>query len=128
MCGSLPAGVRAMPTDRSSAAELVAIAPDVILATSSPALAASQHATRTVPIVFTSVVDPVGGGFVDSSGAAGRKHHRICAVRIRPEREMAGAAQGDRTRRDASGRPSRCCHHKDRRPASRLQFRPWRLR
>src|SRR5262245_49319833 len=28
--------------------------------------AASQHATRTVPIVFTSVVDPVGGGFVDS--------------------------------------------------------------
>jgi putative ABC transport system substrate-binding protein len=51
---------------RSSAAELVAIAPDVILATSSPALAASQHATRTVPIVFTSVVDPVGGGFVDS--------------------------------------------------------------
>ena len=51
---------------RSSAAELVATAPDVILATSSPALAASQHATRTVPIVFTSVVDPVGGGFVDS--------------------------------------------------------------
>jgi putative ABC transport system substrate-binding protein len=51
---------------RSSAAELVAIAPDVILATSSPALVASQHATRTVPIVFTSVVDPVGGGFVDS--------------------------------------------------------------
>src|SRR3954468_24442833 len=37
---------------RRSAAELVAIAPDVILATSSPALAASQHATRTVPIVF----------------------------------------------------------------------------
>jgi putative ABC transport system substrate-binding protein len=51
---------------RGSAAELVAIAPDVILATSSPALVASQHATRTVPIVFTSVVDPVGGGFVDS--------------------------------------------------------------
>ena len=51
---------------RSSAAELVATGPDVILATSSPALAASQHATRTVPIVFTSVVDPVGGGFVDS--------------------------------------------------------------
>src|SRR5262245_5606306 len=50
---------------RSSAAELAAIAPDVILATSSPVLAASQHATRTVPIVFTSVVDP-GGGFIDS--------------------------------------------------------------
>ena len=56
---------------RSSAADLVAIAPDVILATSSPALAASQHATRTVPIVFTSVVDPVGGGFVDSLARPG---------------------------------------------------------
>jgi putative tryptophan/tyrosine transport system substrate-binding protein len=56
---------------RRSAAELVAIAPDVIVATSSPALAASQHATRTVPIVFTSVVDPVGGGFVDSLGQPG---------------------------------------------------------
>jgi putative tryptophan/tyrosine transport system substrate-binding protein len=56
---------------RSSAAELVAIAPDVILATSSPALAASQHATRTVPIVFTSVVDPVGGGFVDNLARPG---------------------------------------------------------
>ena len=56
---------------RSSAAELVAIAPDVIVATSSPALAASQHATRTVPIVFTSVVDPVGGGFIDSLARPG---------------------------------------------------------
>jgi putative ABC transport system substrate-binding protein len=56
---------------RKSAAELVAFAPDVILATSSPALAASQQATRTVPIVFTSVVDPVGGGFVDSLARPG---------------------------------------------------------
>jgi putative ABC transport system substrate-binding protein len=56
---------------RKSAAELVAFTPDVILATSSPALAASQQATRTVPIVFTSVVDPVGGGFVDSLARPG---------------------------------------------------------
>jgi putative ABC transport system substrate-binding protein len=49
---------------RESAAQLVAFAPDVILATSSPALAALQQVTRTVPIVFASVVDPVGGGFV----------------------------------------------------------------
>ena len=49
---------------RKSAAQLVAFAPDVILATSSPALAALQQVTRTVPIVFASVVDPVGGGFV----------------------------------------------------------------
>ena len=49
---------------RESAAQLVALAPAVILATSSPALAALQQVTRNVPIVFASVVDPVGGGFV----------------------------------------------------------------
>jgi putative ABC transport system substrate-binding protein len=47
------------------AAELVALAPDVIIATSSAAVAALQRATRTVPIVFVSVIDPVGGGFVE---------------------------------------------------------------
>ena len=51
--------------NRQYAAELVALAPDVILATGSgvPAL---KQATRTVPIVFTIVPDPVGLGFVDS--------------------------------------------------------------
>ena len=39
--------------------------------------------------------------------AAGRQRHRLHAVRIQPEREMAGAAQADRAQRDASGRPSR---------------------
>src|SRR5215467_1923815 len=43
---------------RKYAAELLALAPDVILANSSAALAALLQATRTVPIVFTSVVDP----------------------------------------------------------------------
>jgi putative ABC transport system substrate-binding protein len=51
---------------RSHAAELVALAPDVILSSGSPAVAALQQATRTVPIVFTVVGDPVGAGFVDS--------------------------------------------------------------
>jgi putative ABC transport system substrate-binding protein len=51
---------------RISAAELVALAPDVILAGSSPAVTALQQLTRTVPIVFVSVVDPVGAGFVES--------------------------------------------------------------
>jgi putative tryptophan/tyrosine transport system substrate-binding protein len=48
------------------AAELVALAPDVILATSTPAVPALQQATHTVPIVFVGVTDPVGGGFVKS--------------------------------------------------------------
>ena len=65
------------------------------------------QATRTVPIVFTLAVDPVGAGFVDEPGAAGRQRHRFHPVRIRHQREMAGAAQRDRTARDASGGPSR---------------------
>src|SRR3974390_1041505 len=48
---------------RKYAAELVALAPDVILAITSPVVAAVQQATRTVPIVFANVVDPVGAGF-----------------------------------------------------------------
>jgi putative ABC transport system substrate-binding protein len=51
---------------RRHAAELAALAPDAILTSSSPALAALQQATRTVPIVFVNVIDPVGSGFVDS--------------------------------------------------------------
>ena len=56
---------------RISAAELVALAPDVILAGSSPAVTALQQLTRTVPIVFVSVVDPVGAGFVESLARPG---------------------------------------------------------
>ena len=53
-------------TLRKYAAELVTLAPDVILAQSSPSIAALLQATRTVPIVFTLVADPVGAGYVDS--------------------------------------------------------------
>jgi ABC-type uncharacterized transport system substrate-binding protein len=54
-----------------SAAELVALAPDVILATGSASTAPLRQATRTVPIVFTIVPDPVGAGFVDSLARPG---------------------------------------------------------
>jgi putative ABC transport system substrate-binding protein len=56
---------------RRHAAELAALAPDAILTASSPALAALQQSTRTVPIVFVNVVDPVGSGFVDSVARPG---------------------------------------------------------
>jgi putative tryptophan/tyrosine transport system substrate-binding protein len=59
-------------TMRKYATELVALAPDVILATSSPAVAALQEATRIVPIVFATVIDPVGAGFVESLARPGR--------------------------------------------------------
>jgi ABC-type uncharacterized transport system substrate-binding protein len=51
---------------RNYAAELVALAPDVIVANTTPAVTALQQATRTVPIVFANVVDPVGSGLVKS--------------------------------------------------------------
>jgi putative ABC transport system substrate-binding protein len=56
---------------RKYAAELVALAPDVILATTTPAIAALQWVTRTVPTVFAMVIDPVGAGFVESLARPG---------------------------------------------------------
>jgi putative tryptophan/tyrosine transport system substrate-binding protein len=51
--------------------ELVALAPDVILAGGSPSLAALHKASRTVPLVFANVIDPVGAGFVASLARPG---------------------------------------------------------
>ena len=56
---------------RKYAAELVALAPDAILATSTPAVLALQQATQTVPIVFAQVIDPVGAGMVASLARPG---------------------------------------------------------
>jgi putative ABC transport system substrate-binding protein len=57
--------------DHKYATELLALAPGVILASGSPSVTALQHVTRTVPIVFVRVSDPVGGGFVDSLARPG---------------------------------------------------------
>jgi putative ABC transport system substrate-binding protein len=56
---------------RKYAAELVALAPDALVAISTPSVAALQHATRSVPIVFVQVVDPVGSGFVETLARPG---------------------------------------------------------
>jgi putative tryptophan/tyrosine transport system substrate-binding protein len=56
---------------RRYSAELVALTPDVILVSSGSALAALQNATRTVPIVFVNVSDPVGAGYVVSLARPG---------------------------------------------------------
>ena len=56
---------------RKNAAELVALAPDVILVTGSPALEPLLQATRTVPVVFAQVSDPVGAGLVESLSRPG---------------------------------------------------------
>jgi putative ABC transport system substrate-binding protein len=57
--------------DRKYAAELVAFMPDVILAVGTLSVAALQRETRAIPIVFGSVSDPVGAGFVDNLARPG---------------------------------------------------------
>jgi len=60
-----------MDDTRRYAAELAALAPDVIFAPGSAAVGPLQQATRTVPIVFVLIVDPVGSGFVNSLARPG---------------------------------------------------------
>jgi len=57
--------------DRRYATELLAFAPDVILASSTLSVAALRRVTRTSPIVFAGVSDPVGAGFVDTLARPG---------------------------------------------------------
>jgi len=56
---------------RRGAAELVALGSDVILASATPSVAALQEATRTIPIVFVNVSDPVGAGYAASLARPG---------------------------------------------------------
>ena len=58
-------------TSRKQAEELVALAPDVIVTSGSFSTGILLQATRTVPVVFTIVPDPVGSGFVDSLAQPG---------------------------------------------------------
>jgi putative ABC transport system substrate-binding protein len=56
---------------RNDVAELVALAPDVILASGGTMVAPLLQVTRTVPIVFVNATDPVGGGYVESLARPG---------------------------------------------------------
>jgi putative ABC transport system substrate-binding protein len=62
----------ATPNDiRKKVAEMIAGKPDVIITTGTTAMGPLLQATHTVPIVFTSIIDPVGGGFVESLAQPG---------------------------------------------------------
>jgi putative ABC transport system substrate-binding protein len=56
---------------RTYAAELVALAPDLVLGDATPSVAALLRETKTIPIVFCRVGDPVGSGFVESLARPG---------------------------------------------------------
>jgi putative ABC transport system substrate-binding protein len=64
-------GARNAEQIRSPVAELIALNPDVLFGTSSLIVAGMQQATRTTPIVFAAVIDPVGGGLVTSLSRPG---------------------------------------------------------
>jgi putative tryptophan/tyrosine transport system substrate-binding protein len=53
------------------ATEVISLTPDVIVAHGTPALTALHRATRTIPVVFVSVIDPVGAGYVQSLAVPG---------------------------------------------------------
>jgi ABC-type uncharacterized transport system substrate-binding protein len=67
----LRAGAGSAVTTRKYAAELVALQPDVILATGTISVNLLLDLTRTIPIVFTVVVDPVGAGFIEKLSRPG---------------------------------------------------------
>ena len=59
-------------------------------------VAALQHATRTVPIVFAAVSDPVGAGLVNTLARPGGNVTGFMNFEYQPEWEMAGAPEADR--------------------------------
>src|SRR5262249_47798820 len=64
-------GVGDVEQMRKQAVEMVALAPDVIFASSNPVLVTLRDVTRTIPIVFAAVFDPAAAGFVESLNRPG---------------------------------------------------------
>src|SRR5215471_12389616 len=91
---------------RKYAVELVALAPDVILASGGAVVGPLLQATHTAALA-SEASGQRGDSKMRAPGAAGRQCHRLHLDRVRDEREMAGAAARDRAARDARGRASR---------------------
>ena len=62
---------------RALAQELVGLQPDIIVTSATPATVAVERETRTIPIVFVSVADPVASGLVARLDRPGGKRHRL---------------------------------------------------
>ena len=86
---------------RALAPEVVGLQPDIIVTSGTAATFALQRETRTVPIVFVALIDPVASGIVPQLNQPGGKHHRLCQQRIHAGRQVASAALGDRARPQA---------------------------
>ena len=119
-CGSIYRGRRAIPTPfANTRLNWSRSVPDVIFAVGSSTMGPLLQATRTVPIVFAIVPDPVGSGFVASLSRPGGNATGFVQFEYRFEREMAGTAQRDRARHDASGGPLGSRHSPRYRPVRR---------
>src|SRR5262249_11235660 len=95
---------------RKHAVELVALAPDVILAGSgTTTVAPLLQATRTVPIVFVVVIDPVGAGFVANLARPGGNATGFLMFEYGLSGKWLGA-QADRAGSQTRGHPSRSHH------------------
>jgi ABC-type uncharacterized transport system substrate-binding protein len=104
---------------RRYAAELVALTPDVMLATGAAGVGPLLQVTRTVPVVFVLVPDPVGAGFVDSLARPGGNATGFVQFDYGISGKWLEPAQGNRAGRDARGRPSRPSHYRRPRPDRR---------
>src|SRR5262249_1855052 len=88
---------------RRHAAELVALAPDVILAAATSTVGPLLQATRTVPIVFPNIGDPVGAGFVDSLARPGGSYeYRLSGKWLELLKEIAPGVTRVAVLRDAA--------------------------
>ena len=67
--------------------ELIALRPDVIVAVATPAVAAAQSATSTIPIIMAPATDPIGSGFVKSLARPGGKYYGYGQYEQRLRRE-----------------------------------------
>jgi putative ABC transport system substrate-binding protein len=81
-------GVNDLEQARSAVAQILRLTPDVILADGGPALTAAQQATRTMPIVFTGVSEPVERGFVASLARPGGNTTGFTNLETTMAREM----------------------------------------
>jgi putative tryptophan/tyrosine transport system substrate-binding protein len=92
---------------RRHAEELTARTPDAIMASGQVSLETLLKVTRTVPIVFALVPDPVGAGYVDTLAHPGGNATGFLSFEYSISGKMAGVAQRDRAKRQASSSSSR---------------------
>jgi putative ABC transport system substrate-binding protein len=104
---------------RSLAAEMVGLGPDVIFTAGFSTIRPLLDATRTLPIVFANVVDPVGAGFVASLARPGGNVTGFASYEFGFPHQMAGVAQADRTRGNSRGGASGPRHNRRDRPVRR---------